>query len=81
MPKKASRNPLKKPLSRREFLKYSAATGVGVWFASQGVYAQVQGGTMGLMGHQEVAGLSPDDWGPSVQTNHDSRYSRLTNAT
>ena len=27
-----------------------------------------QGGTLGLMGHQEVAGLSPDHWGPSVQT-------------
>lgn len=28
----------------------------------------VQGGTLGLMGHQEVAGLSPEFWGPSVQT-------------
>lgn len=27
----------------------------------------VQGGTLGLMGHQEVAGLSPDYAGPSVQ--------------
>ena len=26
------------------------------------------GGTLGLMGHQEVAGLSPEFWGPSVQT-------------
>jgi len=26
------------------------------------------GGTLRLMGHQEVAGLSPDHWGPSVQT-------------
>ena len=26
------------------------------------------GGTLGLMGHQEVAGLSPEQWGPSVQT-------------
>lgn len=68
MAKQASRNPLKKSLDRRQFLKYSAATGVGLWAASQTTFAQVQGGTLGLMGHQEVAGLSPDDWGPSVQT-------------
>ncbi len=69
MAKQASRNPLKKPLNRRQFLKYSAATGAGLWAMSQSTtFAQVQGGTLGLMGHQEVAGLSPDDWGPSVQT-------------
>lgn len=69
MAKKASRNPLEQPLDRRQFLKYSAATGAGIWFASQSVtFAQMQGGTLGIMGHQEVAGLSPDDWGPSVQT-------------
>lgn len=30
--------------------------------------AAMGGGTLGLMGHQEVAGLSPNDYGPSVQT-------------
>ena len=36
---------------------------------SIGVFAQdvPQGGTIVLMGHQEVAGLSPDDVGPTVQ--------------
>ncbi len=69
MAKKASRNPLEQPIDRRQFLKYSAAAGAGLWVASQGVtVAQMQGGTIGLMGHQEVAGLSPDDWGPSIQT-------------
>lgn len=60
----------KSQISRRRFLQYSLASGAGVWLGSQGfpVFAQVQGGTLGLMGHQEVAGLSPDDWGPSVQT-------------
>ena len=60
----------KSQISRRKFLQYSLASGAGVWLGSQGlpVFAQVQGGTLGLMGHQEVAGLSPDDWGPSVQT-------------
>ena len=60
----------KSQISRRRFLQYSLAGGAGVWLGSQGlpVFAQVQGGTLGLMGHQEVAGLSPDDWGPSVQT-------------
>ena len=55
-------------IDRRDFLKYSLASGAAVWLGPGIGFAQVQGGTLGLMGHQEVAGLSPNDWGPSVQT-------------
>ena len=41
-----------------------AAPAAGEEAASSG---PIQGGTLGLMGHQEVAGLSPDYSGPSVQ--------------
>ena len=71
-------------LSRRQFLQVSglgfsaaallAACGVPVSPsaapAGDGAAAgeAMSGGTLGLMGHQEVAGLSPENWGPSVQT-------------
>jgi peptide/nickel transport system substrate-binding protein len=70
-------------LSRRHFLQISgvgvsaaalmAACGVPVQPGAEPApgaeeVAAATGGTLGLMGHQEVAGLSPDDSGPSVQT-------------
>lgn len=71
-------------LSRRRFLQISgmglstaaflAACGVTVEPGAPPVAGNaassepVSGGALGLMGHQEVAGLSPDDAGPSVQT-------------
>lgn len=57
------------PISRRQFLKYSAATGAAAFLASQGFpsYAQAGGGTMVWLGHQEIAGLGPNDIGPTVQ--------------
>ncbi|HRW07522.1 MAG TPA: ABC transporter substrate-binding protein [Caldilineaceae bacterium] len=47
----------------------AAPTGSGAAPASgeEAASGPVQGGTLGLMGHQEVAGLSPDYSGPSVQ--------------
>ena len=56
-------------ITRRNFLKYSAATGLGVYAATQLPFqARAQeGGTMVWLGHQEVAGLSPNDTGPTVQ--------------
>lgn len=56
--------------SRRYFLRFCLAIGAGLYLMSQGgflAHAQTQGGTLGLMGHQEIAGLSPDDTGPGVQ--------------
>lgn len=46
-----------------------AALLFGLLLATFSVFAQdvPQGGTVVLMGHQEVAGLSPDDAGPTVQ--------------
>lgn len=63
------------PLSRRQFLRYSMAGSAAAWLAAQGFpsYAQASGGTMIWLGHQEVAGLSPNDSGPTVQ------YSVITN--
>ncbi|MEZ4631116.1 MAG: ABC transporter substrate-binding protein [Deinococcales bacterium] len=59
------------PLSRRQFLRYSAATGFTTILASNGLSplrAQgTQGGTLVLLGHQEVAGLGPNDIAPTVQ--------------
>ncbi len=61
---------LSKPLSRRQFLRYSAATGIGVYLGagSMNAWAQgTEGGTLTWLGHQEVAGLGPNDIGPDVQ--------------
>lgn len=61
---------LHKPLSRRQFLRYSAATGIGVYLGAgtMNAWAQgTQGGTLTWLGHQEVAGLGPNDIGPDVQ--------------
>ncbi len=61
---------LHRPISRRQFLRYSAATGVGVYLGAgtMNAWAQgVQGGTLTWLGHQEVAGLGPNDIGPDVQ--------------
>lgn len=83
----------KKPITRRDFLRYSALGGSAALLvactpaappaADTGSEAPpaeapaeapaadpsgpVQGGTMTWMGHQEVAGLGPDDTGPTVQ--------------
>lgn len=57
-------------ISRRDFLRYSAAAGVGVYVGAHGInaWAQgVQGGTLTWLGHQEVAGLGPNDIGADVQ--------------
>ncbi len=70
------------PTTRREFVKLASAAGITAptllaLFAKDGiapVYAAparqdgepVQGGTLVLMGHQEIASLSPDDAGPTV---------------
>lgn len=70
------------PATRREFVKLAAGAGIAApvlldLFARDGVspiYAAparqdgepVQGGTLVLMGHQEIASLSPDDAGPTV---------------
>lgn len=60
---------LTSPLNRRQFLKYTAAGGAAAWLASLGFQAQArqEGGTLVILGHQEVAGLSPDDIGPTIQ--------------
>jgi len=61
---------INKPLSRRQFLRYSAATGIGLSIGahSMSAWAQgTQGGTLTWLGHQEVAGLGPNDIGPDVQ--------------
>jgi len=70
------------PATRREFVKLAAGAGIAVpavldLLARDGiapVYAAparqdaepIQGGTLVLMGHQEIASLSPDDMGPTV---------------
>ncbi|MEZ4659619.1 MAG: ABC transporter substrate-binding protein [Caldilineaceae bacterium] len=70
-------------LSRRQFLQISGVGLSAAFIAACAVPAEpgaapaagdagsskpTSGGTLHLMGHQEVAGLSPDDSGPSVQT-------------
>lgn len=70
-------------VSRRQFLQLTGATfSAAAFLAACGVPIEpgagtgadaggseaMGGGTLGLMGHQEVAGLSPENWGPSVQT-------------
>lgn len=62
---------LARPLSRRQFLQASAVAGLGVYLgASAGrAFAQgSEGGTLVWLGHQEVAGLGPNDIGPDVQS-------------
>lgn len=69
-------------VSRRQFLQLTGATfSAAAFLAACGVPVSpgastgadgggeaMGGGTLGLMGHQEVAGLGVDDYGPSVQT-------------
>ena len=57
-----------RPLTRRRFLKHSVYTAAGVFVGTHGLsFAQgSQGGTITWMGHQEVAGLGPNDIGPDV---------------
>ena len=69
------------PVTRRQFLTRAAATGLAAPAlghlaagsrsaaaapARQDLSDPVQGGTMVVLGHQEVASLSPDDAGPTV---------------
>jgi peptide/nickel transport system substrate-binding protein len=54
--------------TRRQFLKYSLATGGAAWAASHlGLSLAQAGGVLVWRGHQEVAGLGPNDIGPDVQ--------------
>lgn len=59
---------VRRPLTRRQFLKHSVYTAAGVYVGTHGLsFAQGQtGGTITWMGHQEVAGLGPNDIGPDV---------------
>ena len=59
---------LRSHINRRDFIKYGLATGAVGFMASQMAFVQAQGGgTMVWLGHQEIAGLSPNDYGPTVQ--------------
>jgi peptide/nickel transport system substrate-binding protein len=61
---------LQRPISRRKFLRYSLASGVGLYLGAGSMSAWAQGtrgGTLNWLGHQEVAGLGPNDIGPDVQ--------------
>jgi peptide/nickel transport system substrate-binding protein len=61
---------LRKRFSRRQFLRYSVASGVGVALGAGGLTTWAQGargGTLTWLGHQEVAGLGPNFIGPDVQ--------------
>ncbi len=55
-------------ISRRQFIKYSvySAAGVYVGVNSLALAQGATGGTLVWMGHQEVAGLGPNDIGPDV---------------
>lgn len=62
--------PFNRKFNRRRFLKYSLAGGSAAAAMSLGMPAFAQsasGGTMVVLGHQEVAGLSPQDHGPTIQ--------------
>jgi hypothetical protein len=62
---------LRRSFTRRQFLRYSMASGVGVAVGAgtMTTWAQgAQGGTLVWLGHQEVAGLGPNDIGPDVQS-------------
>ena len=56
-------------ISRRQFLKYSVYSAAGVYVGAHSLaLAQgASGGTLVWMGHQEVAGMGPNDIGPDVQ--------------
>lgn len=57
-------------ISRRQFLRYSAATGVGVYLGAGTMSAWAQGargGQLTWLVHHEVAGLSPNHSGPTIQ--------------
>lgn len=54
-------------LTRRDFLKYSAITGAGVAFGSQGLTQGSVGGSFNWLVHHEVAGLSPNFSGATIQ--------------
>ena len=59
---------MQRTISRRQFIKYSVFSAAGVYVGAHGL-AWAQGGTGGTlvwMGHQEVAGLGPNDIGPDV---------------
>ena len=61
---------VQKPISRRQFLRYSVASGIGLYVGASSLNAWpqgVQGGTLTWLGHQEVAGLGPNDIGADVQ--------------
>jgi peptide/nickel transport system substrate-binding protein len=60
---------VQRTISRRQFLKYSVYSAAGVYIGAHGLaWAQgASGGTLVWMGHQEVAGLGPNDIGPDVQ--------------
>jgi peptide/nickel transport system substrate-binding protein len=60
---------MQRPISRRQFLRYSAYSAAGVYIGVHGLsFAQgTEGGTLVWLGHQEVAGLGPNDIGADVQ--------------
>ena len=62
-------NPIDRAISRRQFLKYSVYSAAGVYVGAHGLaWAQgASGGEIVWMGHQEVAGLGPNDIGADVQ--------------
>jgi len=56
-------------ISRRQFFKYTGTASATAWLLSQGLIARAQGGGLLVwLGHQEVAGLGPNDVGPDVQS-------------
>jgi peptide/nickel transport system substrate-binding protein len=61
---------LQRPISRRQFLRYSAAAGIGMYVGAHGLQAWAQGtrgGQLTWLVHHEVAGLSPNHSGPTIQ--------------
>jgi peptide/nickel transport system substrate-binding protein len=61
---------MQRPISRRQFLRYSAAAGIGVYVGAHGLQAWAQGtrgGQLTWLVHHEVAGLSPNHSGPTIQ--------------
>lgn len=60
---------LARPISRRSVLKAGLAGSAALTLGAFGstAFAQQRGGTLVVLGHQEVAGLSPDDIGPTIQ--------------
>ncbi len=61
---------LHRPISRRQFLRHSVAAGIGVYAGAHGLQAWAQGtrgGSLTWLVHHEVAGLSPNHSGPSIQ--------------